>query len=172
MLDMMRLDDAYRRFRPRRRTKGVTASHSVWRKVRRSGGVEPGLYRRIATLWGIVDRQLERAHIDLPVALQALSDEFRRKRGLERRTATLAWRHANDLDRHAYERLVAMDARLALASVGSEAHALGLQPGTDPVCWLVDAIRLAGLYGHLKSRASRASAASGGATVDRYSVQE
>ena len=45
-----------------------------------------------------------------------------------------------------------MDARLALVSAGSQAHALGLRPETDPACWLVDAIRLAGLYGRLKSR--------------------
>jgi hypothetical protein len=152
LLDMMRLDDAYRRFRPRRRSKGVRAAHYVWRHARRSGGVEPGLYRRIATLWGIVDRHLERAHMGLPAALQSLSDEFRRKRGLDRRAATLAWRRMNDLDRHGYERLVAMDARLALVSAGSQAHALGLQPGTDPACWLVDAIRLSGLYGRLERK--------------------
>ena len=141
MLDMMRLDDAYRRFRRARRP-----------------GVEIGVYRRIATLWAIVDEHLERARVDLPVTLQSLSDEFRRKRGLERRAATLAWRRANDLDRRGYERLVAMDARLALVSAGSQAHALGLRPATDPTCWLVDAIRLVGLYARLKRRVSRADA--------------
>jgi hypothetical protein len=87
----------------------------------------------------------------LPAA-QSLSDEFRRKRGLDRRAATLAWRRENDLDCRGYERLVAMDARLALVSAGSQAYALGLQPGTDPACWLVDAIRLSGLYGRLKRK--------------------
>jgi hypothetical protein len=172
MLDMMRLDDAYRRFVPPRRSKRAGATHTVLGNARRTGGVEPGLYRRIATLWGILDGQLERTRVDLPATLQSLSDEFRRKRGLERRAATLTWRRANDLDRHGYERLVAMDARLALVSAGSQAHALGLQPETNPACWLVDAIRLAGLYGRLKSRVSRASAASGSAPVDRCGVQE
>ena len=172
ILDMMRLDDAYRRFRPARRSRGARAAHSVLRNARRTGGVETGLYRRIATLWAIVDEHLERARVELPVTLQSLSDEFRRKRGLERRTATLAWRHANDLDRHGYERLVAMDAWLALVSTGSQAHALGLRPETDPACWLIDAIRLAGLYVRLKKRVSRADAASGRAPVDRYGVQE
>lgn len=154
MLDMSRLDDAYRHLHRARRP-----------------GVEISVYRRIATLWAIVDEQLERANVDLPLTLQSLSDEFRRKRGLERRADTLAWWRANDLDLHGYEQLVAMDARLALVSAGSQAYALGLRPLTDPTCWLLDAIRLVGLYARLKGRVRRADAThcSG---VDRYSVQE
>jgi hypothetical protein len=154
MLDIMRLDDAYGRFRRARRSS-----------------VELGVYRRIATLWAILDEQLERARVDLPVTLQSLSDEFRRKRGLERRAATLAWRRANDLDLRGYEQLVAMDARLALVSAGSQGYALGLRALTDPTCWLLDAIRLVGLYARLKGRVRRADATSGG-TVDRYAVRE
>jgi hypothetical protein len=110
-------------------------------------------------LWAILDEQLERAQVEVAAPLQALSDEFRRKRGLERRAATLAWREANDLDCRGYERLVAMDARLALVSTGSQAHALGLQPPTEAACWLVDAIRLGGQYGRLERRVVRADAA-------------
>ena len=145
MLDMSRIDDAYGRLRRARRP-----------------GVEISLYRRIATLWAIVDEQLERARMDLPVTLQFLSDEFRRKRGLERRADTLAWRRANDLDLRGYERLVALDARLALVGAGSHAYALGLRPLTDPTCWLLDAIRLAGLYARLKGRARIALASVSG----------
>jgi len=154
MLDMSRLGDAYRRLRRAR-----------------PPGVEVSVYRRMATLWAIVDEQLERARVDLPVTLQFLSDEFRRKRGLERRADTLAWWCANDLDLRGYERLVAMDARLALVSAGSQAYALGLRPLTDPTCWLLDAIRLVGLYARLKGRVRRADATRCG-TVDRYVVQE
>jgi hypothetical protein len=154
MLDMSRLGDAYRRLRRAR-----------------PPGVEISVYRRMATLWAIVDEQLERARVDLPVTLQFLSDEFRRKRGLERRADTLAWWRANDLDLRGYERLVAMDARLALVSAGSQAYALGLRPLTDPTCWLLDAIRLVGLYAGLKGRVRRADATRCG-TVDRYVVQE
>ena len=136
MLDRSRLGGAYRRLRQARRP-----------------GVEISVYRRIATLWAIVDGQLERAGVCLPVTLQFLSDEFRRKRGLERRADTLAWWRANDLDLRGYERLVAMDARLELVSAGSHAYALGLLPLTDPTCWLLDAIRLVGLYARLKGRA-------------------
>jgi len=146
MLDMSRIDNAYRRLRRARQH-----------------GVEIGVYRRIATLWAIVDEQLERARVDLPVTVQFLSDEFRRKRGLERRADTLAWCRANDLDLRGYERLVAMDARLALVGAGSHAHALGLRPHTDPTCWLLDAIRLVGLYARLKGRARIALAEASGA---------
>jgi hypothetical protein len=138
MLDMMRLDDAYRRVRRGRRS-----------------GVDIGVYRRIATLWAILDEQLERGCVGLPATLQVLSDEFRRKRGLERRADTLAWRRANDLDLRGYERLVAMNARLAMVSAGAQAYVLGLSARTDPTCWLIDAIRLVGLYARLETRCAK-----------------
>jgi hypothetical protein len=140
MFDMMRLDDAYHR----------------GRRTPRSG-IEAAVYRRSATLWAILDEQMERGRVEPPVTLQSLSDEFRRKRGLEGRAATFAWRRANDLDRRGYERLVAMDARLGLVRAGSQAYALGLRALTDPTCWLLDAIRLVNLYGPLKGRVRRAN---------------
>jgi len=142
MLDMMRLDDAYGRFRG----------------APRGDGAEVRLYRRCATLWAIVDDHLERRHVVLPQTLQTLSDEFRRKRGLERRDATLAWRRSNDLDWQGYERMLALEARLVFVTAGVQAHAVGLLPATDPACWLIDAIRLAGLYARLEKRAARGPA--------------
>ena len=171
ILDMMRLDDRYRGLRPARGSKGACAVH-VLRKARRTAGADARLYRSTAALWAIVDEQLERACVEPPVPMQFLSDEFRRKRGLESRTATLAWWRANDLDRHGFERLVAMDARLALVSAGAQAHVLGLRLMTDPVCWLVDAIRLAGLYSCLEKRVGRTEAATDGPPVGRAGMQE
>jgi hypothetical protein len=172
ILDLMRLDGAYRRFRPAQRSGGGGTDASVLRKVRRTARIEAELYRQTATLWAIVDEQLERARVELPLPPQFLSDQFRRTRGLERRSATLVWRRANNLDGRAYERLVAMDARLALVSAGSQAHALGLRPAIDPACWLVDAVRLAGLYARLRRRVSRADSATVAAPGDRSCVQE
>jgi hypothetical protein len=154
LLDMSRLGAAYGRLRRAR-----------------PPSIEMSVYRRIAKLWAIVDEQLERARIDPPVTRQSLSDEFRRKRGLERRADTLTWWRANGLDLHGHERLVAMDARLALVSAGSHSHALGLRPLTDPTCWLLDAIKLVGLYPRLHGRVRRAEAARC-RTVDRDVVQE
>ncbi len=156
MLDMMRLDDAYRRFR-------VAA---------RADGAEVHLYRRCARLWAIVDDHLERTDVELPQTLQTLSDEFRRKRGLERRDATLAWRRSNDLDWRAYERMLALEARLAFVTAGVQAHAVGLLPATDPACWLIDAIRLAGLYGRLEKRVARAGRLRRSADAGRRGVPE
>jgi hypothetical protein len=172
LLDLMRLDGAYCRVRPARRSKDGGAAHDVVLNADRTGAVEAALYRRIATLWAIVDEHIEQERVEIPVTLQSLSDEFRRKRGLERRAATLAWRRANDLDAGGYERLVAMDARLALVSAGSQVHALGLRLGTEPACWLLDAIRLAGLYGRLKRRVSRAGWTGGRAPAGPDAVQE
>jgi hypothetical protein len=142
MLDLMRLDGAYPRLRL-----------AVGKKM------EIDLYRRMAELWTIVDEQLERAGVAFAEPLQALSDAFRRARGLERRAATLAWRRANGLDGRGYERLVIMAARLGLVSAGSQVHAVGLVPSTEPVFWLVDAIRLVGLYTRLEKRVLREGAA-------------
>ena len=142
MLDLMRLDGTYRR-------------------LRLAGGkkMETDLYRRIAELWTIVDEQLERAGVAFAEPLQVLSDAFRRARGLDRRAATLAWRRANGLDGRGYERLVIMAARLGLVSAGAQGHAVGLVPSTEPAFWLVDAIRLAGLYTRLERRVLREGAA-------------
>ena len=52
--------------------------------------------------------------------------------------------------------MLALEARLTLVTAGVQAHAVGLLPATDPACWLIDAIRLAGLYGHLEKRAASA----------------
>jgi hypothetical protein len=156
MLDMMRLDGAYRRFRD----------------APRAAGAEVHLYRRCARLWAIVDDHLERTHVELPQTLQTLSDEFRRKRGLERRDATLAWRRSNDLDWRGYERMLALEARLAFVTAGVQAHAVGLLPATDPACWLIDAIRLAGLYARLEKRVARAGPLRRGAHAGRRGVPE
>jgi hypothetical protein len=170
MFDLMRLDGSYSRFRSTRRSAIAGATRSDAGGVTRTGGVEIGLYRRTAMLWAIVEEHLDRARVDLPVTLQSLSDEFRRKRGLEQRAATLAWRRAHDLDSRGYERLVALEARLALVTAGAQAHALGVLPATDPACWLVDAIRLTGLYGRLERRVARACAE--GVAAGNGAVQE
>jgi hypothetical protein len=137
LLDLMRLDGRYGRFR-----------------TGRMDGGEVGLYERIADLWTIVDEQLDAARVEMTTPLQDLSDAFRRTRRLERRADALAWRRANDLDGRGYERVVATDARLTLVTSGAEAHAVGLLPATDPACWLADAARVAGMYDRLVRRAS------------------
>jgi hypothetical protein len=169
MFDLMRLDGSYSRFRSTRRSAIAGATRSAV-GAKRSGSVEIGLYRRTAMLWAIVEEHLDRARVDLPVTLQSLSDEFRRKRRLEQRAATLAWRRAHDLDSRGYERLVALEARLALVTAGAQAHALGVLPATDPACWLVDAIRLTGLYERLERRVARACAE--GVAAGNGAVQE
>jgi hypothetical protein len=60
-----------------------------------------------------------------------------------------------------------MDARLALVSAGAEGHALTLAPATDPAFWLIDAIRLAGLYTRLEKRVLRGGSARGSAPGGR-----
>jgi hypothetical protein len=155
LLDMLRLDDAYRRLRPDRRTHGRDV-----RSVRSMGWIrraETALYQGIAILWALVEERLDRERVESAVPLQALSDEFRRKRGLQQRADTLAWRRVHDLDGRGYERLVTLDARLSMVTTGSQAYATGLPFATDAVCHLVDAIRVSGLYARLERRVSRAN---------------
>jgi hypothetical protein len=135
MVNLMRLDDGYRRLRDAR-----------------GGNREVELYRKSAALWAVIHDHLEQNRVGLPGTLQTLSDDFRRRRGLGRRDATFAWRRANDLDGRGYDRIVAMEARLAMVTSGAQAHALGLRPATDPACWLIDAIRWSGLYSRLEKR--------------------
>jgi len=157
MLDLMRLDGAYPRLGLAGRLE--TAAGPARRGIGRRGSPEIDLYRRIAELWTIVDEQLERAGVAFAEPLQTLSDAFRRARGLDRRASTLAWRRANGLDGRDYQRLVITDARLGLVSAGAQLHAVGLVPSTEPAFWLVDAIRLVGLYTRLERRVLREGAA-------------
>jgi len=156
MLDLIRLDGAYRRLLP---ACGQEAEAGGAPRAAGRHRVEVEIYRQLATRWAIVEERIALARVDFAESLQTLSDEFRRARGLERRAATLAWRRANGLDRRGYERLVIMDARLALVSAGAESHALTLAPATDPAFWLIDAIRLVGLYPRLEKRVLREGSA-------------
>ena len=83
---------------------------------------------------------------------QALSDEFRNARGLSRREAALDWMRANNLTHDRYVALVSRQARLSALCGGTETHALGLLHLVEPVCWLLDAIRLSGTYPELERR--------------------
>ena len=138
MLDMMRLDGSYDR-----------------RRNGRTTGVEAVLYRHSATFWAVIDEHLARLRFAANETLQTLSDEFRHRRGLERRADALAWRRAQDLDGRGYERIVALDARLRTVTAVSQPHVLDLLAATDPGCWLIDAIRLSGLYARLARRVDR-----------------
>ena len=164
MLDLLRLDGAYRRLLP---ACELEAEAGGTPRAGRRNRVEIGIYRQLATLWAIVEERIALAGVDFAESLQTFSDEFRRARGLERRTATLAWRRANGLDRRGYERLVVMDARLALVSAGAEGYALTLAPATNPAFWLIDAIRLAGLSTRLEKRVLRGASARGHAPGGR-----
>jgi len=157
VLNLIRLDGAYSRLLP---ACGPAATAGAARPAASRGeSLELDIYRRLATLWAIIDERIERARVDFAESRQALSDDFRRARGLERRAATMAWRRANGLDRRGYERLLIMDARLGLVTAGAQLYALTLVPATHPAFWLVDAIRHAGLYRLLERRAQRAGSA-------------
>jgi hypothetical protein len=135
MFDMMRLDGFYDR--------------------RLNAGAGAALYRHSAVLWALIHEHLQRLRFDATESLQTRSDEFRRRHGLESRAATLAWRRAQDLDGRGYERIVALDSRLTAVTTASQTHVLGGPPATDPACWLMDAIRLSGLYARLAARVNR-----------------
>jgi len=138
MLDMMRLDGSY--------------AH------RFTDGAEAAIYRRSAALWAVIHEHLQRLRFEPIEPLQTRSDEFRRRRGLESRSGTLVWRRAQDLDGRGYERIVALDSRLNAVTSASQAHVLGLLPATGPACWLIDAIRMSGLYVRLSKRVDRHAA--------------
>ena len=87
---------------------------------------------------------------------QTHSDEFRRQRGLAKRDATLAWQRANNLNQSAYENLVALDKRLTAACDGHAAYWLGQPHDLEPINWLLDVIRLTGLYAGLKRKLEKA----------------
>lgn len=155
LLDLMRLDGRYASWRPPGRTSGPSVDRTVLRRAARRGGIAFAIDRRSSVLWAILGDLMSSLHAAAWTSPQVRSDEFRRARGLELRRDTLAWRRVNNLDARAYQALVERDARLTTVCRGDEPHALGLYALAEPVFWLLDAVRLAGMYGELKRRCAR-----------------
>jgi hypothetical protein len=155
VLSVLRLDEVYRDLRPAGVAAGTRTTTAVLRAARRAGGTEFGLYRRIARLWAIADEKTQAAGIQPLESPQSLSDEFRRKRHLERRKDALAWQQANDLNHAGYVDLVMKDARLSLVLNAPQPFVVGFLHASEPACWLLDAIRLTGLYGRAAARLKR-----------------
>ncbi|HEX9822598.1 MAG TPA: TfuA-like protein [Methylomirabilota bacterium] len=158
LLALLRIDGRYPRWRPAGLGAGTRAGRAVLRHVEAHGGEEFRLYRRIAKLWRVVDEVARRQGFDPVADVQVRSDDFRRARGLRSAAATRSWLRANDLDLRGYTGLVAAEARLSGLRQGSGSYTLGLMETLDPVCWLLDAIRLTGLYPGLRQRLERGPA--------------
>ena len=163
LLDLMRLDGRYASWRPPGRGSGASIDRAVSRNAARRSGLEFTLYRRIAALWRVVDDTVDELGFAPVATLQALSDEFREAKGLRSREAALDWMRANNLTHDHYVALVSRQARLSALSGGAETHALGLLHLVEPVCWLLDAIRLSGTYAGLTRRLCHRVAKSGSA---------
>ena len=133
----------------------------------RAGARERGLYRRTARLWRVIDEAMSALGVEPPDTVQALSESFRRARGLLRGSATRAWLRRNRLTLNGFAELVELDARLALISEASRIYTLGLPDGIEPVCWLHDAIRLSGVYPSLRRRVVAAARAGDGGRYPR-----
>jgi hypothetical protein len=161
ILALMRLEGRYPQWRHAGCGNGPGAEDAVLASAERYAAVEFQAMRRVARVWQALDDGLVRLGVAGLATAQELSDAFRRARGLGDRATMLAWLRDNDLDVEGYTRLVSADARLVMLCDGTCAHSLGLTDGAEAVCWLLDAIRLAGLYPDLRRRCRRASAASG-----------
>lgn len=149
VLDLMRLDGRYGLWRRDARESGARLDRAVLRRAARGRRLAFALDRRAAVLWAILDHNLSSLGAAIRRPLQALSDEFRHARGLHLRAETLAWQRANNLDLRRYQALVDRDARLAEMCGSSEPYAFGFPHLAEPICWLLDAVRLSGLYAPL-----------------------
>ena len=163
LLDLMRLDGRYASWRPPGRGSRASVDRAVLRDAARRGGLEFGLYRRIARLWSVVDEVVDQLGLAPLATSQVLSDGFREARGLSRRQAALDWMRANNVTRDRYVALVGKQARLSALCEGTETHPLGLVHLVEPVCWLLDAIRLSGTYAELERGVGSRLAQSGSA---------
>lgn len=125
---------------------------------RRPDALADALDLRAAKIWCA----LEAAVAETPFApssdLASASDELRRSRGLLGREAMFTWMRENDLTAAGYEALLARSMLLEALCSGKYLHALDLRVLAQPVPWLLDALRLAGLYLPLARRADAAPA--------------
>jgi hypothetical protein len=146
LMALMRIDDRYARWRPHTVRTGATTDRTIVRRAEREAPDELRLYRRTAKLWRVIDEAVAAVSVDAPSAVQTLADDFRRARGLVAGNAGRAWMRANGLGTDGLAGLVSLDARLTLIDEASRTYTLGLGDDIEPVCWLHDAIRLAGFY--------------------------
>ena len=130
-------------------------------RAKRRDGEEFQLLRRIAKLWRVVDEVARENGVEPLDEPQVLADEFRRARGLDSRKSTRDWMQANDLHLDDFTRLVVTEARLSALRHGSRCSTLGFANAIEPVCWLLDAIRLSGFYPSLKRRIASQSGQEG-----------
>jgi hypothetical protein len=154
-LDLMRIDGAYASDRPRAGGRGAAVDRAVLRNAARRDPVDFGLDRRTSTLWCVLDDVAGERGFSPPERAQVLSDRFRLARGLDRRAATVEWMRASNLTHARYVTLVEKEAVLSALCSGREPHALELMHLADPACWLLDAIRLTGLYPAIRRRLTR-----------------
>jgi hypothetical protein len=109
---------------------------------------------RAARLWSAVEAAAAELDFTPSVDLKAASDEFRRSRGLAKRTDMLVWLRDKGLDAAGYEAFLERGNMLTALCAGRYLGVLGLRVLTEPVSWLLDALRLADLYLPLKRRAN------------------
>jgi hypothetical protein len=153
-LALLRIDGRYPYYRRTDLRSRQRAERAVLQRLDASGGDEGRLYRLTARLWRFVDDAAREIGLAPAEDLQEVADDFRRARGLMNGAQTRGWLNANDLDRHGFAALGLDDARLSLVLDGSATSALRLQESFEPASWLVDAIRVTGLYPELARRAT------------------
>jgi len=146
LLALMRIDDRYVRWGLDTARAGAAADGAVVRRAKREAPEELRLYRWTAKLWRAIDEAVVAVGVDSPDEVQTLADDFRRARGLIAGRAGRTWMRANGLGTDGLADLVTLGARLTLIDEASRTYTLGLGDDIEPVCWLHDAIRLAGLY--------------------------
>jgi hypothetical protein len=170
LLALLRIDDRYVRWGPVTVRTGAVADGAVVRRAQREAPEELRLYRWTARLWRAIDEAVVAVGIDSPDEVQTLADDFRRARGLIAGRTGRAWMRANGLGTDGLADLVTLDARLTLIDEASRTYTLGLGDDIEPVCWLHDAIRLAGLYPSLRRQV--ATATDGHGSGRRASAQD
>jgi hypothetical protein len=153
LLMALRLYGGYGQFRRSRPRKVGRGKRDRTRLVDRPEDETLPLFRRVATLWGLVDRAARRAGVEASASsVQRTSDEFRQACGLESRKSTDAWLRANALTRDGYGELMATYARLADVWQRPLMEPLGVEAGEE-VSWFHDALRLTGYYRRVKDGA-------------------
>lgn len=172
LLALLRIDGTYERYAHHRRSTHARTDAAVLRRVARADGVEDEIYRVSATLWAVIGEWCTTSGIVVPTPQQELADVFRRARSLLSREATLDWLRANNLGNREFASLVLSDALVGLTTSGAQAYVLGLHAEIGQAFWLLDAVRLVGLYRDLAREVDPARTTRGRARRRRSPVQQ
>ena len=149
VLNLMRLRGDYSRYKMLLKEPGLQGDlpNTLYLLLHDKEKQKFNFYNYLAYCNCLLEKQFDNQSLELDdKILQQYSDKFRRQYGLITPEDTEEWLNEQDLDFKSYEILIASLAKLHVFVLGNKLHVLGITEHCEDIYWLLDALRLTGLY--------------------------